>query len=48
MAQANQQFSIKGTSFQGVNTEFDPIGGDLSYALKADNCVIDRVGRISA
>lgn len=48
MAQPNQQFSIKGKGFQGINTEFDPIGGDLSYALKADNCVIDRVGRIAA
>ena len=48
MAQPNQQFSIKGTGFQGINTEFDPIGGDLSYALKADNSVIDRVGRIAA
>jgi len=48
MAQPNQQFSIKGTAFQGVNTEFDPIGGDLSFALRADNCVVDRVGRIAA
>ena len=48
MAQPNQQFNISGYGFQGMNTEMEPVGGDLSFALKADNCVIDRVGRISA
>lgn len=48
MAQPNQQFNISGYGFQGVNTEMEPVGGDLSFALKADNCIVDRVGRISA
>lgn len=47
MAQPSRQFNISGYGFQGVNTEMEPVGGDLSFALKADNCVIDRVGRIS-
>mgnify|MGYP001626814342 CR=1 FL=1 len=48
MAQPVNQFTIKGYGFQGLNTEMSPIGSDPSYALKADNCVIDRVGRISS
>ena len=48
MAQPTQQFTIRGNAFQGLNTEMSPIGSDPSYALTADNCVIDRVGRISA
>jgi hypothetical protein len=48
MAQPTNQFTIRGNGFQGLNTEMSPIGSDPSYALLADNCVIDRVGRISA
>lgn len=48
MAQPINQFTIRGQGFQGLNTEMSPIGSDPSYALKADNCVVDRVGRISS
>lgn len=48
MAQRVNQFTIRGQGFQGLNTEMSPIGSDPSYALRADNCVIDRVGRIAA
>mgnify|MGYP001396493530 CR=1 FL=1 len=48
MAQPTNQFTIKGNGFQGLNTEMSPIASDPSYALLADNCVIDRVGRIAA
>ena len=48
MAQPVNQFTIRGNGFQGLNTEMSPIGSDPTYALLADNCVIDRVGRISA
>ena len=48
MAQPVNQFTIRGNGFQGLNTEMSPIGSDPSYALKADNCIIDRVGRITA
>jgi hypothetical protein len=48
MAQPTNQFTIRGNGFQGLNTEMSPIGSDPSYALLADNCVIDRVGRIAA
>ena len=48
MAQPVNQFTIKGYGFQGLNTEMSPIGSDPSYALRADNCIIDRVGRIAS
>ena len=48
MAQRVNQFTIRGQGFRGLNTEMSPIGSDPSYALRADNCVIDRVGRIAA
>ena len=48
MAQPVNQFTIKGYGFQGLNTEMSPIGSDPSFALKADNCIIDRVGRIAS
>jgi hypothetical protein len=48
MAQPTNQFTIRGNGFQGLNTEMSPIGSDPSFALKADNCVIDRVGRMTS
>ena len=48
MAQPVNQFTIKGYGFQGLNTEMSPIGSDPSFALRADNCIIDRVGRIAS
>ena len=32
----------------GLNTQESPIGGDPSFASVADNCVIDKLGRIGA
>ena len=48
MAQPVNQFTIRGDGFQGLNTEMSPIGSDPSFSLRADNCVVDRVGRVSA
>ena len=48
MAQPIQQFTLRGQGFQGLNTEMSPIGSDPSFALKADNVIVDRVGRIAA
>ena len=48
MGQPVNQFTIRGNGFQGLNTEMSPIGSDPSFALRADNCVVDRVGRVSA
>lgn len=48
MAQPTNQFTIRGNGFQGLNTEMSPIGSDPSFALRADNCVVDRVGRMTS
>lgn len=48
MAQALQQLSIPGPGVQGLNSEISPFQQGLDFALKADNAVIDRVGRIAA
>ena len=48
MAQALQQLSIPGPGVQGLNSEISPFQQGLDFALRADNAVIDRVGRIAA
>ena len=48
MAQSLQQLSIPGPGVQGLNSEISPFQQGLDFALKADNAVIDRVGRIAA
>jgi len=48
MAQPTQQFTLRGQGFQGLNTEMNPIGSDPTYALVADNIVVDRVGRMAS
>jgi len=48
MAQQQQNVSISAPGFQGLNTEDSPLQQDPGFALEADNCVIDRFGRIGA
>ena len=48
MAQQQQNISISAPGFQGLNTEDSPLQQDPGFALEADNCVIDRFGRIGA
>ena len=48
MAQTLQQLSIPGPGVQGLNSEISPFQQGLDFALRADNAVIDRVGRIAA
>lgn len=48
MAQALKQLSIQGPGSQGLNSEVSPFQQTVEFALKADNAVIDRVGRIAA
>jgi hypothetical protein len=48
MAQALQQLSIPGPGVQGLNSEISPFQQGLDFALRADNAVIDRIGRIAA
>jgi hypothetical protein len=43
-----QQLSIQGPGSQGLNSELSPFQQSIEFALKADNAVIDRVGRLAA
>ena len=48
MAQTVRQVGIRGPGFQGLNTELSPINGDPEFALVADNCVVDQIGRLTS
>lgn len=48
MAQQQQNISISAPGFQGLNTEDSPLQQDPGFALEADNCVIDKFGRIGS
>lgn len=48
MAQAQQNISLQAPSFQGVNTEDSPLSQDVTFAARADNAVIDELGRIGS
>ena len=48
MAQAQQNISLQAPSFQGVNTEDSPLSQDITFAARADNAVIDELGRIGS
>lgn len=48
MAQQLQNISIGAPGFMGLNTQDAPLQQDPSFAAIADNCVIDKEGRIAA
>lgn len=48
MAQQLQNISIRAPAFKGLNTQDSPIDGDPAFAAVADNCIIDKYGRIGA
>ena len=48
MAQQLQNITVAAPGFAGLNTQDSPIGVDPSFAAVADNCVIDKLGRIGA
>jgi hypothetical protein len=48
MAQPQQNITISAPGFQGLNTEDSPLQQDPGFAIVADNCVIDKYGRIGA
>ena len=48
MAQQLQNITVAAPGFAGLNTQDSPIGIDPSFASVADNCVIDKLGRIGA
>lgn len=48
MAKQLQNITVAAPGFFGLNTQDSPIGVDPSFASVADNCVIDKLGRIGA
>jgi hypothetical protein len=48
MAQQLQPINLVAPGFKGVNTEDSPLSIDANFASIADNCVIDRYGRLAA
>ena len=48
MAQPLQNLSIAAPAFYGLNTQDSPVGMSPNFASVADNCVIDKNGRIGA
>jgi len=48
MAKPLQPITIQAPAFYGLNTQDSPTGLTEQFALSADNCVIDRFGRIGA
>lgn len=48
MAQQLRNITIQAPAFAGINTEDSPVGIDQSFAEQANNCVIDKFGRIGS
>ena len=48
MATPLQTLLVRAPSFEGLNTEDSPLGQALTFALSADNAVIDRLGRLGS
>lgn len=48
MAQQIQNITITAPGFAGINTQDAPLAQDPSYCAIADNCVIDKQGRVAA
>ena len=48
MAQPTHTFSITAPGFMGLNTQDAPVDMDAKFALEANNCVIDKFGRVGS
>jgi len=48
MTQSQNNVSVQAPGFMGLNTQDSPVGMDISFAAIADNCVIDKFGRIGS
>lgn len=48
MAQQLRNITIQAPAFAGINTEDSPVGIDQSFAEQANNCVIDKFGRVGS
>jgi len=48
MAQRLQSITITAPGFAGINTQDAPLAQDPTFASVADNCIIDKEGRVAA
>ena len=48
MAQKLQSITITAPSYAGINTQDAPLSQDPTFAAVADNCIIDKEGRIAS
>ena len=48
MAQKLQSITITAPGFAGINTQDAPLAQDPTFASIADNCIIDKEGRVAA
>ena len=48
MAQPQQNLSVQAPAFQGINSEDSPLSQDATFCSRADNAVIDRLGRLGS
>lgn len=48
MAQQQSNVQVAAPGFAGLNTQDSPTGMDVSYAAIANNCVIDKFGRVGS
>lgn len=48
MAQQLRNITIQAPAFAGINTEDSPVGIDQTFAEQANNCVIDKFGRVGS
>lgn len=48
MSKQLQSLSVAAPAFFGLNTQDSPVGMSANFAKQADNCVIDKQGRIAA
>jgi hypothetical protein len=48
MAQPSHTFSITAPGFAGLNTQDAPVDMDSKFALEANNCIIDKFGRVGS
>ena len=46
--QPQQNIQVAAPGFLGLNTQDSPVSMDITYAAVADNCVIDKLGRIAS
>jgi len=46
--QQMRTFSVIAPGFSGLNTQDSPVGMDSKFALEANNCIIDKAGRIGS